>query len=208
MSGIESVGTYTEKIEITGHTIWSSWWSKAIHKMRPKMRVSYSISYKFKFTIPVEIVVTEKADAEKVELISNPQLDEQMRKAFVSKQVTSAGHYRKKSTNYDASGGLKIFYGDLQADTAFQRYLLFPDGRKIQADPRYSKPIRLFTGKSGSFYVHSSNFPIEEPGQYDCTVILTADPNIAYDDPSIKSIWNGELRFPLSFTIDKYEKLE
>jgi hypothetical protein len=42
---------------------------------------------------------------------------------------------------------------------------------------------------------------LEEPGEYSGTIVLRPDLEAAYKDPGIKSIWKGELRFPISFTI-------
>ncbi len=45
------------------------------------------------------------------------------------------------------------------------------------------------------------NFGIEEPGDYSATLILRPDPKYAYEDPAIKTLWNGTLEFPISFFV-------
>ncbi len=45
------------------------------------------------------------------------------------------------------------------------------------------------------------DFAVTEPGTYTGTLVLRADPNIAYTDPAMTAIWNGTLEYPISFTI-------
>jgi hypothetical protein len=42
---------------------------------------------------------------------------------------------------------------------------------------------------------------LDEPNTYTGSIVLRADPNRAYEDPAIKTIWDGELEFPVSFSV-------
>ena len=46
-----------------------------------------------------------------------------------------------------------------------------------------------------------TQFAEAPPRQYEATIVLRADPNIAYNDPAIKAIWGGTLEFPISFSV-------
>jgi hypothetical protein len=41
----------------------------------------------------------------------------------------------------------------------------------------------------------------DESGIFTGALELRADPEAAYEDPAIKAIWDGELRFPISFSV-------
>jgi hypothetical protein len=49
--------------------------------------------------------------------------------------------------------------------------------------------------------VDAGCFGLQEPGDYAGTLVLSPDPNYAYEDPAIKAIWNGTLEFPISFSV-------
>jgi hypothetical protein len=40
-----------------------------------------------------------------------------------------------------------------------------------------------------------------EPSMHEVKFVFETDPNYALDEPTIKSIWNGRLEFPIQFTV-------
>jgi hypothetical protein len=69
--------------------------------------------------------------------------------------------------------------------------------------PGHSRPLILRAGSSGSFKVYALNFWPSEPGEYVGKALLKPDLNTAYVDPGVDKIWNGELQFPISFSVTK-----
>jgi hypothetical protein len=177
-----------------------------------------------RFELPVEIVAVEMEKAEQITYVSNPQLDKAMRAAFTCQPLV--GVHCSYTTRLNrlrslrATGGITISCNNLLADVVFKRVLELPDGRQIpekrrerayrpdpaglpHADRERSQLIHCRAGRSASFWVYPPNFRIQQPGQYDGNVVLIPDPNTAYEDPAIKSIWKGELKFPISITVTK-----
>lgn len=66
----------------------------------------------------------------------------------------------------------------------------------------WSEGFSVRAGSSGSFMVDPSSFTLETPGRYKATLILVPELDLAYRDPTIKTIWSGMLEFPISFSID------
>ncbi|MHC4345541.1 MAG: M56 family metallopeptidase, partial [Planctomycetota bacterium] len=164
--------------------------------------------YQCQFTVPVEVIVVEKEKAEKVTLVSNPKLDESMPRAFSVETPRLGGSYRTSSGNREYTGGIEIHYKDIPHAAAFQRVFRFPDGREaaeVVTKLVCEEPIRLRANSSGVFWVRPLAFRLEQPSEYSGTVILRPDIEAAYKDPEIKSIWNGELRFPIGFTVEVAE---
>ena len=149
-----------------------------------------------------DIVIAEKSQAERVELISNPDLDTTMPGAFRSKAISvMTSWYQTPSGRRQATGTLEITYRDLPAAVGFEPVLRLEDGREITSNRQISHRLFARAGGSGRFYLSPLNFVLEEPETYTGSVVLRADPNGAYEDPAIKTIWDGELEFPVSFVI-------
>jgi hypothetical protein len=70
----------------------------------------------------------------------------------------------------------------------------YRQARIAAAASAYARQVRGVRGERGSFGV-------TEPGEYSGTLVLRPDPNYAYEDPAIKSLWNGTLEFPISFVV-------
>jgi len=161
-----------------------------------------SRTYQCDFTVPSEITITGDDDAEKVELLSSPELDQAMRAAF------SAGHiYMETEVTTSAGrrrvmGATEIAYKDIPLAAAFSIALRLPDGREMPVQRIWPTGFPVRAGGSGYFVVDPSNFIVEAPGRYKATLVLVPDLGLAYRDAAIKSIWNGTLEFPISFTID------
>jgi hypothetical protein len=163
-------------------------------------------NYACEFAVPVEVAVVENERAEKVTLISGPELDQSMPAAFTTKTGAMSGTYSTSSGKREYSGGSQICYNNLPAAAAFQCVFQFPDGREVVEKTHHERPIRFRAKSSGMFRTSPRVFLFEQPGQYSGTLILRPCIETAHKDPAIKSIWNGELKFPISFTVDVVEQ--
>jgi len=158
--------------------------------------------YDCRFTLPVTVRIAEASEAEKLERVSNPQLDEAMRTAFIASPVKTHSVYWTSSGRRHGIKSTELACGPLPIAVAFALTLRLPDGRELpQGDARDSQRIRLRADTSGRFVIQTGPFGMEKPGEYTGTLVLTPDLNHAYEDPEIKVIWNGTLEFPISFTI-------
>ncbi len=159
--------------------------------------------YRFHVNVIADIVMTEKDEAEQVTFISNPAIDEAIEWSFSYEVLNVSFEYWVGLNLYRTGGAIKISFKDITSNVAFKPLLELSDGRRIPEKLPRDKEIRVRAGNSFSFEVNPRNFCIDKPGQYNCTIVLIADPNIAYGHPSIKSIWGGELKFPIRFTIEE-----
>ncbi len=159
--------------------------------------------YTCHFTIPVDIVIVDPEKAEHIELVSDPNLDAAMRAAFTSTiDPTGRCSYGTASGRRDARNRVMIYWRDLPAAFAFRATLRLPDGSKLpQQDYAPAQQRILQAGSSGQTDLYPAAFRPEKPGRHNATLILSGDPDAAYRDPAIKSIWNGSLEFPFPFEV-------
>jgi len=149
-----------------------------------------------------DIVIVEKSQAEAIELISNADLDAAMKGAFRSNALPMAMNwYRAPSGQRRSTGMLEITYRNLPAAVGFEPVLRLSDGREIPGNPQVSHRLFARAGLSGQFAVSASNLMLDEPGVYTGSLVLRSDPNVAYRDPAIKAIWDGELAFPITLQV-------
>ncbi len=170
----------------------------------PAMRVptSEGTMYECQFTVPFDINIVEKDRAEQLELSADPQTDESMRGAFTSETSERHGAYGTPAGRRGHRGSTSVTFKALPVAAAFELSLRLTDGRELPAGPnRQPQRIRVRAGESGEYVVNVGSFGITEPGDYAGTLVLRPDPNYAYEDPAIKSIWNGTLEFPMSFFV-------
>jgi len=153
--------------------------------------------------VDADIVVVERSQAERIELESNPDRDQTMQGAFKSRFIPLMRWYTTPSGRRRSTGGLEILYHDLPMAVGFQPMLRLSDGREILGDRRASYGLHARAGSSGQSSLPPSTLMPDEPGSYTGTLVLRADPNGAYRDPKIKTIWDGELEFAISFTISE-----
>lgn len=158
--------------------------------------------YACSLMVRADIVVAEEPEAERIELESNPDLDEAVRAAISSTTTPfMRSWYSTASGRRTSTGGLQITYDDLPTAVGFRPELCLSDGREIPADRRVSHRLYARAGSSGRFNVAASALGIEECGSYTGSMVLRSDPNVAYRDPAIKAIWDGTLEFPISFEV-------
>ncbi len=174
---------------------------RMITKVHPRHKVP---DYTCRFSVPVRFTVVEEHEAEKIDLLSNTELDERVCKAFTVDSNSLSGTYSTPAGRRRYTGGTIIKYSVLPLAVAFKPTLRLANGEEIaRRDERRERRewYRVRAGTSGEFFVAPPTFPVEEPGEYNATLILTPDLDSAYDDPAIKAIWGGTLEFPIRFTI-------
>lgn len=172
------------------------------HATTMRFRSLEQWDYACSLALQVEIVVVEKSRAERIELESNPDLDEAMRAAISSTTTPfMRSWYSTALGRRTSTGGLQITYDNLPAAVGFKPELRLSDGREIPADRRVSHRLYARAGSSGRFNVAASALGIQKRGSYTGSIILRSDPNAAYRDPAIKAIWAGTLEFPISFEV-------
>lgn len=160
-------------------------------------------TYECEFTVAVDVNVVQKQKAEKLALVSGPELDRAMRAAFTCRPYSmSSSSYRVGSRRMMHTDTIKIIYKNLPAAAVFRYALELPDGRDIAQTREYDHPRYLRAGSSGSFYIPTLDFALTEPGLYQGNIVIRADPNEAYRDPAIKSLWNSRLNFPITFSVE------
>lgn len=157
--------------------------------------------YQCEFIIPVELKVVPKEQAESVELVSTPNLDAKMKRAFTTQPFNETASYGAPSGRRRSTGGTYIVFEDCPADAAFQMSFRFENG-EVKVMPT-SKRFRQ--GTSGKIHVSLLELAIERTGTHRGTLVLTPDSECAYIDPDIQSIWAGSLEFPMSVTVTQDE---
>jgi len=148
--------------------------------------------YQVHFQVPVEIDVVEEAQAEQVQLLSDPELDSRMRDILRSKVWSNAP---------GGPGALYVTGQVLPANVAFRCFLELPDGTRIMP---YQPELRRLRGYAGWDFAVSQplgRLVSPEPGTQEAKFVFEPDPNYALDEPTMKSIWNGRLEFPIRFPI-------
>jgi hypothetical protein len=165
---------------------------KAVRSGFSPIRCDYACSV----AVAAEIVMVEESEAETVGLVSNPRLDEAMRAALVCGMSSSTGNARSEAAGTRGNAGwVRITYQDLPAAVGFKSVLILSDGREI----RGRKWFYARAGSAGQFTVSPADFVMAEAGSYTGSLALRADPEVAYEDAAIKTIWDGTLEFPVSF---------
>lgn len=159
-------------------------------------------TYECQCAVPFDLNVVEKDRAEQLELVADPQIDRLMRTAIAAEAADRHGTYETPVGRRGHRGSVSVTFKTLPVAAAFELSLRLADGRELPAGPnRQPQRIRVCAGESGAYMVNVGDFGITEPGDYAGTLVLRTDPNYAYEDPAIKSIWNGTLEFPISFTV-------
>ena len=151
-------------------------------------------TYGCAFTIPVTVTVAAEEEAEMVELVSSPELDEAMRVAF--------GLPGSETAPSEPAMGLD--YRNLPMDVAFRTTLRVSDENGLAMPVSYSWQLqhgrwRGRAGRSGSLSLHHWWQYIHTGTTYTGTLTLEPDPEYAYEDPTIKAIWGGTLEIPISY---------
>jgi hypothetical protein len=161
-------------------------------KIQPWLPPPENKWYQVRFQVPVEIDVVEEAQAEQVQLLSNPELDSRMRDLLRPRVWFNAP---------GGPGGLWVHGQVLPANVAFRCFLELPDGTRIMP---HRPELRRLRGYAGwDFAVSLPLWKVVPPpsGTYEAKYVFETDPNYALDEPTIKAIWNGRLEFPIRFEV-------
>ncbi len=146
----------------------------------------------------MEVTIVSKEEAKAIELLSSPELDQAMQAAFRMRKHPRVGGGLRTSTPGGISRQKAIYYRDLPVSTAF-RLTVHLSGRWGQVTSLESPdPLVARAGTSGWHHFYCR---FKEPGKYRGTVVLSADPNHAYEDPAIETIWDGEIELPVLFSV-------
>lgn len=165
-------------------------------------------TYRHSIDVPVEVNVVEEDEAEQIRLISDPNLERVFRQAF------AFGTWERSISRPTRSGyrledqRIHIHHGELRIPVAFDIHLRLQDGRLLL---QRRTPPKRFRGADFAFVnLPLTDFAIDldKPGRYEGALVLTPDPNYAYEDPAIKEIWGGTLEFPITFTITEEPPLD
>jgi hypothetical protein len=163
--------------------------------------------YQVRIRVPVEIGVVEKAKAEQVQLLSDPELDRRMKDL-----LRPEAWYRAPKE----PAGLYLRASCLPANVAFHCFLELPDGTRTTSSRPELRRLRAYAGwdfaaafplgdfsplQPGTVALSLGDFMPLRPGTYDAKFVFEPDPNCALDEPTIKAIWNGRLEFPIRFTV-------
>jgi len=163
---------------------------------------SNPMTYGCQFVVPVDLNIVEKDQAERLERIADPQTDKTMRTAIAIETSDRHGVYGTPVGRRGHRGSTNVTLQTLPVAAAFALSLRLADGRELPSGPHpQPQRIRVRAGRSGGFAVNVGSFGITEPGDYAGTLVLRPDPNYAYEDPAIKTLWNGTLEFPISFAV-------
>jgi hypothetical protein len=141
--------------------------------------------YQVGFRVPIDINVVPKAEAEQVQLLSSPELDARMRDAL--RADTSRGQ-------------LHIFARRLPANVVFDCFLELPDGTRIRSSWG-NRHLIGYTGRDFEVNLWPSQYSVDRSPVHDAKFVFEPDPNYGFEEPTIKSIWNRRLEFPIHFTV-------
>ena len=157
--------------------------------------------YETRVEVPLRFRLVPPQQAEQIKLRSNPKLEQAMRRAITAKQTPNrGGSFRSNNRNGSWRGGLKIERGDLPENVAMSIRYEDKSGRVVRIDNRHwvwRKDVPRMSKQAPMFDIA----PQLPPGQYRGYLVLTPDPDAARPYASIKTIWGGELRFPMRFRV-------
>ncbi|MCL5282529.1 MAG: hypothetical protein M1376_21790 [Planctomycetes bacterium] len=159
-----------------------------LDRIAPRRRsaVSKEKPYQVGFSVPLHINVVPAAEAERVQLLSSPELDARMRDAL--HPDTSADTLFRLP--------LHIFARRLPANVVFDCFLELPDGARIRSS--WGRHLIGYAGRDFEVNLLASEYQ-GHWGMDGAKAVFEPDPNYAFEEPTIKSIWNGRLEFPIYY---------
>jgi hypothetical protein len=144
--------------------------------------------YHVGFNVPVDISVVPEAEAERVQLLSSPELDNRMRDALRTDAPRWYLH-------------MHIFARRLPANMVFACHFELPDGTRVKPSWPEDQHLTGCAGREFEVNLSLGDIQVNRTGVHDAKLVFESDPNYALDEPTIKAIWNGRLEFPIHFTI-------
>jgi hypothetical protein len=140
--------------------------------------------YQVGLSVPVDINVVPEAEAEQVQLLSSPELDNRMREAL---RADTPFWYLD----------MRIFARRLPANVVFTYYCELADGTRVR--PLWPKNQHLtgYAGREFEVNLRLGDNRKDLARFREAKLVFEPDPNYAFEEPTIKSIWNGRLEFPV-----------
>jgi hypothetical protein len=155
-------------------------------KARPRATIPLKEWYQVGFSVPVDANVVPEDKAEQVQLLSGPELDDRMRATL-----------RPDKSFWS----FRIFARCLPANVVFDCFLELPDGTRLRSSRSENQHLTGYAGRDLQVDVWPSEYPGGPSRAHDAKLVFEPDPNYAFEDATIKSIWNGRLEFPIRSTI-------
>lgn len=84
---------------------------------------------------------------------------------------------------------------------AFRYTLELSDGTRISSFLSGDGHLCAYAGRDFEINIDVLYSRVNRPGTYDGKFVFESDPNYAFEEPTIKAIWNGTLEFPIHFTV-------
>lgn len=159
-----------------------------------KKRGLYStnvLAYACSFSVPVAVRVVPQAEAEKIQLAEGPDLEAIMKQRITTKPCPRL--YQGSGSLLWLSGGVDLCYTNVPVEVCFKPVISTEAGVASLGEC-----IKIRKGTSGIIEVPYGYLRLKEPGQYSGALRLQLALQEAYEDPSVKRLWNGALEFPVS----------
>jgi hypothetical protein len=160
------------------------------------------------FDIPVTVRVAEPEHAEQVTLKSGASLDARIKAAVKLTRQAAVETYSTPNGEYEADTVCWIEVEGPPENVAFR--CSYRDESGFTRDfADFTVVARRGPSTSGSRFLPrwtSMMNPRElqlETGHYKGVIVLTADEEVAYRDPAMKTIWGGTIEFPIEFEVKR-----
>jgi len=150
--------------------------------------------YECRLMVAFDVNVVASEEAPDFTVRRGQELDRMMRACFTSDQQD----YNSESDTMKYRGGIVIKHHSLPERVCFRIIFRDADGQEYPS----GDDLTIAAGRAGSRPVTPTVFGIREPGRHKGALILRPDPDRAYCDPSINSIWGGELEFPMEIEVE------
>jgi hypothetical protein len=157
-------------------------------RIRPRRRSTESEEkpYQVGFRVPVDINVVPEAEAEQVQLLSSPELDNRMKEMLRPDM---------------RAWRLHIFARRLPANVVFGCFLVLPDGTRIRSRWPENRHLTGYAGRDFEASLWTDEYKVDRAHVREAKFVFETDPNYAFEEPTIKSIWNGRLEFPIQLAV-------
>jgi len=168
----------------------------------PASHAEWGRAYVCNCAVPVEMNVVSREKAERLDLVSGRVIDAAMHTVISFTTSPGDGSYATPSGPREYRGTTMITFKTLPVAVAFEVSLHLSDGRELpQGGTNEPQHIRSRADNAGGYLVDVGRFGLEAPGEYTGTLILRPDQDCAYGDPAVKTIWNGTVELPISFSV-------
>jgi hypothetical protein len=157
--------------------------------------------YACDFEIPVRLNVAMEDKAETVKLVSNPDLDLEIKKVFKAQSSQWQYGYSTSDGRRECTGGIDLYYSDLPLDVAFTVSFVDGDGKEILLTTHDRQAVRGRRSTAGILKLPFDELHLEKLGAHNGVIVLNPSIESAYYDPEIREIWGGTLRFPAMITV-------